>query len=140
MYTLKELKKQNQEISELLDVLSVLIEHSSLINNSYVCELTTRLNEKVWMHLVFENNTIYTELSRHHNPDIQKITQDFQQSARDVKKVFSDYVRSWCHTQTNKKEHQAFVEESKNVFTLIRSRIEQEEENIFPLVEKHYAS
>ena len=137
MYTLKELKKQNQDISELLDVLSVLIEHPHLNNNSHVCELTTRLNEKVWMHLIFENNTLFTELSRQYNPDIQKLTKDFQQSAKDVKKVFSHYVRCWCHTLANETEHQAFVKESKNIFALIKKRIIQEEKDIFPLLEKH---
>ncbi len=140
MYTLEELKKQNKDISELLDVLSVLIEHPHLKSNMHVCEMTTRLNEKVWMHLVFEDNTLYSELSRHHNPDIQKLTQDFHQSAKDVKKLFSSYVRNWCHTHANDADHQAFVDESRQVFELIRKRIELEEKEIFPLVEKHFSS
>ena len=52
MYSVGELKKQNEDISELCDLLSVLIEHRSLHNNSYVCELMARFREKVWMHLV----------------------------------------------------------------------------------------
>ena len=46
-------------------VLRVLIEHPALRHNPYACELVSRFNEKVWMHLVFEENTIYAELARH---------------------------------------------------------------------------
>ncbi|MCG6886662.1 MAG: hypothetical protein LJE74_05585, partial [Proteobacteria bacterium] len=63
MYTLDELKNQNEEIARLCDVLSVLVEHRSMHNNPYVCELMSRFKEKVWMHLVFEDNTFYSELS-----------------------------------------------------------------------------
>ena len=70
MYSVDELKKQNEDIADLCDVLSVLIEHRSLHNNRYVCELMARFREKVWMHLVFEDNTIYAELIRHNDKSI----------------------------------------------------------------------
>ena len=47
MYSLDELKEQNKEISQLCDVLSVLMEQQSLHNNPFVCELMTRFKEKV---------------------------------------------------------------------------------------------
>ena len=140
MYTLDELKKQNQDISDLIDVLEVLIEHEPLTNNSFVCELVSRFNEKVWMHLVFEENTIYSELSRHHNPDISNIANQFHTSAKQLKKHFSGYVKLWCHSATEKGDHKAFIELSAKIFNLIRDRIRVESEEIFPLVEQHYNS
>ena len=66
MYTLDELKKQNMEISDLINILQILTKEKSLINNPFVCELVERFNEKVWMHLVFEDNSLYSELAKHH--------------------------------------------------------------------------
>lgn len=138
MYTLEELKKQNRDISDLIDVLEVLTEHENLRHNPFACELVSRFNEKVWMHLVFEDNTIYSELAKHHNPDISRIANQFHASAREVKKHFSHYVKLWCQTTAGESSQAAFIAESNKVFKLIRQRVKFESEEIFPLVEKHF--
>lgn len=140
MYTLNELKKQNTEITELIDVLSALIEHQNLRGNPYVCDLVSKFNEKVWMHLVFEDNTIYSELARHHNPDISNIAKRFHESAREIKKDFSSYVKLWCKTTSGQLSQDGFPEQSEKIFHLIRDRIRYELEEIFPIIEKHYDS
>ncbi len=140
MYTLDELKKQNQEISELIDVLETLVKDSALVSNPFVCELATRFNEKVWMHLVFEDKTIYSELCRHHNPDVVSIAKKFHGSAREIKKLFSDYVKLWHHTSSENGNHAAFIKESNKIFKLIRERVQFESREIFPIIEKHYNS
>jgi hemerythrin-like domain-containing protein len=140
MYTLNELKKQNQDVSDLIDVLEVLIKKKPLTTNPLVCELVSRFNEKVWMHLVFEDNTIYSELSKHHNPDISNIAKNFHTSAKQLKKHFSGYVKLWHHTSTDKGDHKAFTEQSEKIFSLIKDRIKFESEEIFPIVVQHYNS
>jgi hemerythrin-like domain-containing protein len=140
MYTLDELKKQNREIGDLVEMLRVLIQHPHLRNNPYACELVARFNEKVWMHLVFEENTIYAELARHHNPDISKIATQFHDSARDIRKHFSHYVKLWCQTATGQGQHAAFIEESNKVFDMIGARIRFENDELFPIVEHHFNS
>jgi hemerythrin-like domain-containing protein len=136
MYSLEELKQQNQDIKSLCDVLSVLIENTGLHDNPYVCELMSRFREKVWMHLVFEDNTIYAELVRHQNRSVSSIAKTFHDSARVIKKKFSGYVRRWCNPAVTDKEHEALLEESREIFKLIRERIDYENEQMFPLIEK----
>jgi len=136
MYSLEELKQQNQDIKSLCDVLSVLIENTALHDNPYVCDLMSRFREKVWMHLVFEDNTIYAELVRHQNRSVSSIAKTFHESARVIKKKFSGYVRRWCNPAVTDKEHEALLEESREIFKLIRERIDYENEQMFPLIEK----
>ncbi len=135
MYSLCELKKQNQEISDLIEVISVLIENKKLISNPFVCDLVSRFNEKVWMHLVFEDNTIYAELAKHHNPDISEIAQNFHDSAKAIKKEFSAYVKLWCQASGADHHHQAFCGQSPDMLKKIKQRIEYENDKIFPLIE-----
>ena len=135
MYSLDELKKQNQEISDLIEVLYVLINDKKLINNPFVCDLVSRFNEKVWMHLVFEDNTIYSELAKHHNPEISTIAQSFHDSAKEIKKEFSGYVKLWCKASGADHHQQAFCSNSVDMLNKIKQRIEFETNNIFPLVE-----
>ncbi len=135
MYSLSELKKQNQEINDLIEVISVLIENKKLICNPFVCDLVSRFNEKVWMHLVFEDNTIYSELAKHHNPDISEIAQRFHDSAKEVKKEFSAYVKLWCKASGADHHHQAFCSSSPEMLKKIKHRIDYENDKIFPLIE-----
>ena len=140
MYTLSELKKQNQEINDLIDVLRVLVKEDSLINNPFVCDLVSRFNEKVWMHLVFEDNSIYSELAKNHNPDISEIANSFHESAREIRKEFTGYVKLWCKSSTTEQQRKAFCEQSTNILDKIQQRIIYETEKMFPLVEQHFDS
>ena len=140
MYSLDELKDQNQEISDLCAVLSVLVEQQSLHNNPFVCDLMARFKEKVWLHLVFEDNTIYSALSRHDNSAVSEVARDFHDSARQIKKRFSSYVRRWCNPSVGDKDHDELVIESREIFRLIIDRVEFENQKMFPLISKHLAA
>ena len=137
MYSLDELKQQNQDITDLCNVLSVLIEKSELHSNPYVCDLIQRFKEKVWMHLVFEDNTIYAALFRHSDDSISNVAKAFHDSAREIKHRFSGYVKHWCKVAVSDAEHKALQEESRDIFALIMERVRYENEYMFPLVEKH---
>lgn len=135
MYTLDDLKQQNRDIQQLCNVLSVLIENKSLHDNTYVCELMSRFKEKVWMHLVFEDNTVYAELARHQNNTVSDMAKSFHDSAKIIKKRFSGYIRHWCNPAVTDIEHEALVQESREIFALIQERINYENEKMFPLIE-----
>lgn len=139
MYTLDELRAQNRDLTQLLDLLSVLVEHPQLQTNPYVCRLVTQFNEKVWMHLVFEDKTLYADLLGHADPEVVAVAARFRDSARELRHRFSQYAKHWCHTETADRNHEAFVAESREMFDLIRARIRSENEEIFPLVEKAVA-
>ena len=140
MYSLDELKAQNQEISDLCAVLSVLVEQRDLHNNPFVCELMARFKEKVWLHLVFEDNTIYSALARHDNSAVSDVAKDFHDSARQIKKRFSNYIRRWCNSSIGESEHDALVAESREIFQMITDRVEYENEKMFPLITEHLAA
>ena len=135
MYSVDELKKQNEDIAELCDVLSVLIEHRSLHNNRYVCELMTRFKEKVWMHLVFEDNTIYAELIRHNDKSVSDTARGFHDSAKEIRRCFSHYVKHWCSPAVDDAGHDALLKESGELFRLVKERINYENVHMFPLIE-----
>lgn len=136
MYSLDELKEQNQEISQLCDVLSVLMEQQSLHDNPFVCELMKQFKEKVWMHLVFEDNTIYAALLHNKDKKISDIAKAFHNSAKEIKHRFSGFVRHGCSLPVTGEEHEELSKESREIFMMIRDRITYENEQIFPLVDK----
>jgi len=140
MYTLDELKKQNGEIIELCDVLCVLLKEPSLYNNTYAIELMNQFKEKVWMHLVFEDNTIYYELTKHPDDEVSRVVEEFHQSGREIKKQFSNFIRNWKKHVESGEEHESIHNECRDIFTLIRERVRYENENMFPLVKRLQAA
>lgn len=136
MYSLDELRKQNLEISQLCDVLSILMEQPSLHDNPFVCELMKRFKEKVWVHLVFEDNTIYAALLHTGDENISNIAKAFHDSAKEIKHRFSGFVRHECSASDSAEQHEAFSKENSEIFSMIRERINYENQHIFPLVEQ----
>ena len=136
MYSLDELKNQNQEISQLCDVLSVLMKQQSLHDNPYVCELMKRFKEKVWVHLVFEDNTIYAALLHTDDEKISNVAKAFHDSAKEIKHRFANFVRHWMSLPISSSDHDMLSKESDEIISLIRERIAYENEKIFPLVEQ----
>jgi hemerythrin-like domain-containing protein len=135
MYSsLDQLKQQNQEISQLCDVLCVLVQEPSLSDNPFVQQLLTSFKEKVWIHLVFEDNNFYSALLCSDDEKTRETAQAFHDSAKEIKQRFSDFIRNCCNPSDS--DYKAFSEKSHEVFELIRQRIAYENEHIFPLVEK----
>lgn len=137
MFSIDDLKKQNQEISQLCDVLCILMEQPSLHKNPFVTELMKRFKEKVWVHLVFEDNTIYAALLDTEDEHVKQTAKAFHDSAKEIKHRFSGFVRHWCSMPESNQEREILKKESSEIFALIRDRINYENEHIFPLVDKH---
>ena len=136
MYSIDDLKIQNQEITQLCDVLSVLLEKPSLHDNSVVKELLTRFKEKVWMHLVFEDNTFYSALLRNEDKNISQIARKFHDSAKEIKHCFSGFVHHWYKLPDTDDGHAELCQQSSELMSLIKKRINYENEEMFPLIDK----
>ncbi len=133
MQTLDELRTHNREISDLLEVLSVLVEQEGLRRNPYVCELLSRFHDKVWTHLVLDDNELYAELLERSDPEARAQALRFHDRAREIKRRFAHYVRHWCHPREGA-DDQDFLAESREIFHLIRDQIRYEETQMFPLL------
>jgi len=81
------LKHHNQEILDLADVLTVLVRHNELRHNPHVCSLVKSFNEKVWMHLVFDEKAIYLDLLDHDDPDVAARAVSFKENTRALRQA-----------------------------------------------------
>lgn len=136
MYSLEDLQKQNQEISQLCDVLSVLMEKPALHDNPFVGELMERFKEKVWIHLVFEDNTLYASLLQHPDQLTSETVKSFHDSAKQIKHQFNTFVKHWRTIASTDEEHDELSKECREIFSMIRDRVDYENTQIFPLVKE----
>lgn len=136
MYSLDELKQQNRDIAELCQVLEVLTDKYELRGNSYLCDLISTFYDKVWMHLMFEDKSLYTDLLTSHNADTVAAANNFHDSAKALKKRFGGHIKKWCHHDASKEEYGEFTRQMHDVIASVMERVKVENEEIFPLVER----
>ena len=133
MIPVEELRKENDEIKDLSDVLSGLISNSSLRSNDIFCELLERFQNKLDEHLKHEARSIYPELLNHDDTSIKQIAKSFLGNTHELERILKKYTKRWCH-HINTKNHAEFEEETKTVFRLVNERIQMEEKHLFPVL------
>jgi hemerythrin-like domain-containing protein len=134
MVKIEELRAENQEIVELCEVLTALIDHSHLRNNPVFCELIARFSNKVKAHLSREDQAMYSEMLTHSEKKLRDTASLFMGNTRELKKLFAGYAKQWCHPSPDAHEHAAFVKETQDMFRIIKERIRMENEQLFPVL------
>ena len=134
MYTLEELEQQNRDIANLCQVLLVLVQEPELRGNPYVCDLVSRFYDKVWMHLMFEDKSLYTDLLNSPESSVVAQVTSFHDSARALKKRFGSHIKQWCHVDADEEGHETFRDEMTDVIGAIMERVAAENEQMIPLV------
>ena len=130
MIPVEELRGENDVIKDLSDILSYLVMHQRLRNNTVFCELLKRFHERLDHHLKHEARSIYPELLNHEDPKIKLVAKDFLSNTHELERILSKYVKRWCN-HINTENHKEFEEETMSVFKLVNERIEMEESHLF---------
>lgn len=134
MVPFAELNRQNHEITELCQVLGVLIRDRSMCDTSIVCELFQRFSDKVRAHMELEDRTLYARLLTHPDRNINAQANRSLNGAKEIKRIFSQYTNTWCRHGLDIYDHQKFVRETEDMFRLVQERIQDEVEKLYPLV------
>ena len=134
METLKQLEKQNQEISELCEVLQVLLADNNVCDTQIARELFRRFTSKVKDHLSLEDNALYAKMLGHGDTHINSLTTRFLTNSRELQRVFMSYEKQWCKEGAHVAGNDAFVRETHGIFSMIRERIKAESDEFFPAV------
>jgi len=136
MIPIEELKKQHQEIGELLVVLSLLVPDDTARKTRIVERLFSELAKKVIDHILLEEATLYKDLLVHQDDQIQRMARKFINGSQELKRLFTRYIRHDCTKMAKEKDCSAFIKETEDIFGLLRKRIEAEESRFYPLATK----
>ena len=94
-------------------------------------ELLCDLGERVKRHLADEDRSIYPSLLIHEDPRVKSIAWGFISGEKPLRKTFDDYHRKWLK-HTDYKFPEEFLDETREVFSMLTQRIEREEQVLFP--------
>jgi hypothetical protein len=137
MITFEELNRQNDKITQLSNILARLIQDRSTCDNPVVSELFFRYRDEVKQHLDLEDKHIYADLLGSDDHEVNKTVKLFMSGSAEIKKIFDRYLRSWCKKgQMNISDHEKFVSETNEMFSLVLKRVQDEVEHLYPIIRK----
>lgn len=137
MLTYDDLNKQNDRITELTNVLNVLLADRGLCDAQVTCDLFFDFVDHVKEHLELQNKHVYRKLLNQSDPRARNTAANFMSGENEIKKVFATYLKKWCSKRGKELrigDYDAFAKETEDMFNLVLDRIQDESEKLFPMV------
>ena len=135
MISADKIRRENEEILDFTTALAVLIEHRELHGNQVVCGLLERFSKLVHAHLQDESRSLYQDLLTKPDPQTRTVLSQFLDNTEELKRLCSKYNRKWCnHPASPQNDVERFLSDTRDIFQLVRQRIEMENERLLPLL------
>jgi hypothetical protein len=137
MLTYDDLNKQNDRITELTNVLNVLLADRGLCDAQVTCDLFFDFVDRVKEHLELQNKHVYRKLLNQSDPRARNTAANFMSGENEIKRVFSTYLKRWCSKRGKELrigDYEVFAKETEEMFNLVLDRIQDESEKLFPMV------
>ena len=144
MLTYDELNTQNDTITELTNVLSVLLEDRFLCDSSITQELFFRYVDRVVEHLELTDRRLYPPMLANGDSQVTNTANRFMGGSKEIKRIFSSYQRKWCGGQGKNRKNKElvvgdfdeFTRETHEMFEMVLDRIQDEQEHLYPMLRK----
>lgn len=125
------------------DLLSVAKEMSKLLDPNIlgkdaqpVRSLLSKLSAKLKIHLASEDKSLYPELLNHKDANVKATTKKFMDEMGSISSVFVKYTEKWVSADAIQKNPNDFIKETEGLFSALAKRIEKENRELYPLVDK----
>lgn len=136
MITFEELNLQNHKITELSNILELLLADRNICDASTTHELFFRYIELVRQHLQVTENNIYSVLLSKGDQNARNTANGFMSGSKEIKRVYGKYQKRWCKKDSVLviTDYPRFMADTEELFEMVLDRIQTETEQLYPLV------
>ena len=137
MLTYDELNKQNDNIIELSNALTLLLGDRSMCDAQVTCDLFYDFVGKVQNHMNIVDTQMYSIILTKGDQNAKSTADRFMGGSTEIKRIFATYLRKWCKTKSKSlliKEHDQFEKDTQEMFEMVLNRIQDETEKLYPIV------
>ena len=130
-------REQHREINRVVVALLPLLEPAVLKKDG--APAFGRLMDlagKLRVHLTLEDRTLYPELLVHRNPDVRALTRLFRDEMGGISKEFEGLLHAWDAPEAISADPSRFVKEMKVLVGILVRRVEREDGELYPLVDR----
>lgn len=132
------LHQQVNDITELNNVLRTIVPDRFLCDSNITAELFFRYTDAVKHHLTNTESGIFSQLLTSSDDQTCTTVERFMDGSREIKLIFSRYTKKWCKNNNLViKDHDDFLNETIKVFDLVLRRLQDETENLYPLIQSN---
>ena len=140
MITYEELNAQNEKITELSNVLSILIKERSICDSETCCGIFYNYMDQVNQHMHDVDSNLYTDLLGNSSIEANNTATNFMAGSQEIKKIMTSYARKWLnkknHALSIGAKHAQFLKDTDDMFEMILTRLQDEMEKLYPMVRK----
>jgi hemerythrin HHE cation binding domain-containing protein len=95
----------------------------------------TALAGKVNLHLALEDEALYPRLRAHPDAKVQSVAKKFTEEMSGIKAAFQKYIATWSDVAI-RGDAAGFVAATKGLFAALGQRIQRENTELYPLLDK----
>lgn len=139
MITYEKLNLQNHKITELTNILKLLLRDRILCDADTTHELVLRYMDLVQMHIHDTEADVYTVLLSKGDQQARNAANSFMSGSKEIKRIYKSYLKRWCKKDTCAlviKDFDRFQSDTDELFEKVLDRIQAETEQLYPLVRK----
>jgi hemerythrin-like domain-containing protein len=130
-------RKQHKEIMDISKELSQLFDPIKLKNDAFQARhLLSIFFGKFKMHSIAEDKNLYATLLQSQNKEIKRVIRKYSEENNSISEMFNSYRGKWYREQSIRENSPTFITESKQFFSHLSFRMEKENEELYPLLEK----
>jgi hypothetical protein len=139
MITYESLNEQNHKITELTNILSLLLKDRSLCDSEITCDLFFDYVDRVKNHFDVTDRHLYTQLLATGDQSVKNTASRFMGGSKEIKRIFAEYLKKWCKLRSHQlviRQYDQFIAETDDMFRMVLDRIQDETEHLYPTVRK----
>ena len=139
MVSYQELHRQNHRITELTNILQLLLGDRLLCDSKVTCDLFFDYVNAVKEHMAVTDSGMYSKLLGSGDQKLSNVANRFMGGSREINRIFSAYLKRWCKVKRKElviNEYDAFMKDTEEMFEIVLDRIQDETEHLYPAVRK----
>lgn len=137
MAVTKHLREQHETIVELTSTISAYLSPHGVRNNVHdVCTHMARLSGTLSVHLNMEDQSLYPGLLEDPRLEVSTLARGFMQEMGGIANTLASHRRRWGSSRAILDRPETFVDETIHLFTVLRKRIDRENRELYPLMER----
>ena len=141
MVSFTELNQQNDTITELSNVLCLLISERAVWDTRVVTNLFFTYVDRVKEHLDLEERELYQSMLLHSDQRVRQTANKFLSGSGEIKRVFGQYLKQWSRSHELRiNDYERFTKDTREMIQLVLNRIEDEVEHLYPTVREVLAA
>lgn len=130
-------KKHHVEILSIAkNIKTLLTSGDAARHTAEVRQLLSQLSGKLSFHLAMEDRSLYPLLSTHADQGIKALSKKYSDEMGSLAQAFSNYQGKWSNTMIIDADLSGFIAETKTVFNALVRRIQREDTELYPIVDK----